>query len=173
MNKSKKLVWIGALGITLGLGLGWSTPSLRAAESETTETKHLQALPAQSQASDKSKGSLADEAGSDFSNGGKSLGRGFVKGSRVTGHAFKKAGVTVASSFKKAGRAIHDYFTGKKEPEIQESDLGGTASQDMSSVSPKRDEASQELDAVGNDLPKKSESDRLVKRAAGADSKLD
>lgn len=113
---------------------------------------------------------LASSAGKDFSSGAGSIGQGFVKGAKVTGKAFKTAGHTMAKGFKKAGRSIRDYFLGKKEGDVEESDLSGVTEESGEAATSARDPISDELDAVGNDMPRQAEPKSLSKQPAEADS---
>ena len=148
------------------------------AASENQDTKSLQSLTSASEAAptnsaqtDPENDSLAGEASKDFSDGAKGLGRGFTKGAKVTGNAFKKAGVTMGRGFKRAGIAIRDYFAGK--PEVEERDLNSGSDVEADAVPSKpRDSSAEELDAVGNDLPKKAESKRLSKEVAEQESQF-
>ncbi len=105
-----------------------------------------------------------------FSSGAGSIGQGFVKGAKVTGKAFKTAGHTMAKGFKKAGRSIRDYFLGKKEGDVEESDLSGVIEETGEAASSARDPISDELDAVGNDMPRQAERKSLSKQPVDADS---
>jgi hypothetical protein len=163
------------LSLTLFLALAGAVPLQAATESKELP-KNLQSMstapeaaPANSSQTDPENDSLANEASKDFSNGGKSLGRGFVKGAKVTGNAFKTAGTTMGRGFKRAGIAIRDYFAGK--PEVEERDLNSEAETEAAPSAP-RDSSSEELDAVGNDLPKKAESKRLSQENSKQDSSV-
>ena len=162
------------LSLTLLLALAGSV-TLRAATESKELPKNLESMsssseaaPSNSSQTDPENDSLANEAGKDFSNGAKGLGRGFVKGAKVTGNAFKKAGTTMGRGFKRAGSAIRDYFAGK--PEVEERDLNSDSA--VEEEAPAAPRGSEELDAVGNDLPKKAEPKRLSKDSSGPDSKL-
>ena len=153
MNKYK------VLGLTLLFalaGVGSSAASTEGTESPKnlqTMTAAPEAAPSNSAQTDPENDSLANEASKDFSDGAKGLGRGFTKGAKVTGRAFKKAGSTMGRGFKRAGIAIRDYFAGK--PEVEEKDLGSEAEAQPSAP---RDSSAEDLDAVGNDVPKKEKS---------------
>jgi len=145
------------------------------AANEAVPEKNLQTTPALASsapaASSPSQGGLATDAGQEFKSGAGGIGRGFTKGAQVTGHAFKKAGTTMASGFKKAGSAIRNYFTGKKENDVEESDLSGVKGDEASAAAP-HDNAAQELDAVGNEMPKKAEPRKLSKKASAPASEV-
>lgn len=108
---------------------------------------------------------LAGSAGRDFSTGASSLGNGFVKGAKVTGNAFKTAGTSMANGFKKAGRSIRDYFMGKNGDSVEENDLNYGASDNGNYQESARGPVSEELDAVGNDMPSRAEPKNLSKQA--------
>ncbi|HKY62348.1 MAG TPA: hypothetical protein VJR29_02925 [bacterium] len=144
------------LSLTLLLALS-AGPALAASQDQDS-TKALQSMTSAPEAApnnsaqvDPENDSLAGEAGKDFSDGAKGLGRGFVKGAKVTGNAFKKAGVTMGRGFKRAGTAIRDYFAGK--PEVEERDLSEDSETEALPSTP-RDSSAEDLDAVGNDVPK-------------------
>ena len=173
-NVSKRF-WSLVFALTILGSVGAVAKALGA--SETPSEKKLEALPAPaaSEAANPVTPShpdedLASSAGKDFSSGAGSIGQGFVKGAKVTGSAFKTAGKTMAKGFKNAGTSIRDYFMGKKEGDVQESDLsGGTGDAGEVSGAP-RDPVSDELDAVGNDMPKKAEPKNISKEPANDES---
>ena len=153
---------VGAVARALGAEGGPEEKKLEAlTTSKTTDAKPAEAVnPVTPSHPDED---LAASAGKDFSSGAGSLGQGFVKGAKVTGNAFKTAGKTMAKGFKKAGRSIRDYFMGKKEGEVQESDLSAAGDETGEVRGPQRDPVSEELDAIGNDMPKKAEPKNLSK----------
>ena len=153
MNKYK------VLGLTLILAVAVAGSSAASTKGKEDQ-KNLQSMtaapvvaPSNSAQTDPENDSLANEASKDFSDGAKGLGRGFVKGAKVTGRTFKKVGSTMGRGFKRAGSAIRDYFAGK--PQVEERDLGSDAEAQPSTP---RDSNAEELDAVGNDAPKKEKS---------------
>ena len=177
MEKSSfsKRFWGLVFALTILGSVGAVAKALAA--NEAVPEKNLQALPAASASNESVKPSsqegLASDAGKEFKSGAGGIGRGFTKGAQVTGHAFKKAGTTMASGFKKAGSAIRDYFMGKKDNQVEESDLSGENAEAGSTATTPRDGAAQELDAVGNEMPKKAEPRSLSKKASAANSEVD
>lgn len=177
MDKSdfSKRFWGLVFALTFLGSVGAVAKALGA--NEAAGEKQLQALPAPA-ATDTSQSvtpshpdeDLASSAGKDFSSGAGSIGQGFVKGAKVTGKAFKTAGHTMAKGFKKAGRSIRDYFLGKKEGDVEESDLSGVIEETGEAASSARDPISDELDAVGNDMPRQAERKSLSKQPVDADS---
>lgn len=171
MNKYK------VLSLSFVFALAGATSATAATETKNPP-KNLQAAsapaapevaPSNSSQTDPENDSLASEASKDFSNGAKGLGRGFVKGAQVTGNAFKTAGSAMGRGFKRAGSAIRDYFAGK--PEVEERDLSSESETQALPEAP-RDAASEALDAVGNDLPKKAEPKRVSKESSASDSSI-
>lgn len=181
MEKSNfsKRFWGIVFAITFLVSVGAVAKALAAGGA--IQEKNLEALPTQS-AKPTSPDALtpsspsdtdvatASNAGKDFSSGAGNIGKGFVKGAKVTGRAFKTAGNTMARGFKKAGHSIRDYFLGKKDNEVQEDDLGSQPAVQESSA---RDPVSSQLDAVGNDMPRKAEPRNLSKKSKSASSEVD
>lgn len=177
MDKSSfsKRFWVLVFALTFLGSVGAVAKALGA--SQPAEEKQLQALTSptsgespQTVTPSHPDEDLASSAGKDFSSGAGSIGQGFVKGAKVTGGAFKTAGKTMAKGFKKAGRSIRDYFLGKREGEVQESDLGSGSEVIEIESSSTRETISEELDAVGNDMPKQAEPKAVSKKPAKADS---
>jgi len=176
-NFSKRF-WGIVFAITFLVSVGAVAKALAAGD--PVQEKNLQALPASSAKTDAmtpssptdSEDVTAANAGKDFSSGAGSIGKGFVKGTKVTGNAFKTAGNAVAKGFKKAGHSIRDYFLGKKEDEVQESDLSYTSTSSVEAPA-NRDPVSSELDAVGNDMPRKAEPKSLSKKSKPKTSEMD
>ena len=178
MEKSSfsKRFWGLVFALTILGSVGAVAKALAA--NEAAPEKNLQTLPATSASNESVKPSseegLASDAGKEFKSGAGGIGRGFTKGAQVTGHAFKKAGTTMASGFKKAGSAIRDYFMGKKDNQVEESDLSGNAEAEAgSATTTSRDGTTQELDAVGNEMPKKAEPRSLSKKTSAVNSEVD
>ena len=94
----------------------------------------------------------AVEAGNEFSDGFKKVGRGIKTGALVTGKAFKKAGL-----------AIKNYFTGNSSRSVEERDLGSQGSAQPASESDDSNYNSN-LDRVGN-----SPATKIQSRGGGAD----
>ncbi|KAB2841389.1 hypothetical protein F9K50_04050 [bacterium] len=177
MDKSNfsKRFWGLVFALTLLGSVGAVAKALGA--NEAVGEKSLQALPTtpateetQTVTPSHPDEDLASSAGKDFSSGADSIGQGFVKGAKVTGKAFKTAGHTMAKGFKKAGRSIRDYFLGKKEGDVEESDLSGVYDEGGEPATSRRDPISEELDAVGNDMPTRAAPKSLSKQPVDADS---
>ncbi|MFO1463840.1 MAG: hypothetical protein U1F66_08670 [bacterium] len=172
-NFSKRF-WGIVFALTFLASVGAVAKALGA--TDPVAEKNLQALPAPTSTQNPPPAAHPDEdtaadAGKEFSSGAGSLGRGFVKGAKVTGSAFKTAGKTMAKGFKKAGTSIRDYFLGKKESDLQESDLS-VSSVEAEAAASQRDPASVELDAVGNDMPRQAEPKKLSKQGKSKASEV-